>query len=508
MTQQEVIKKGFYQKYTDFMPPGAGSLFFIQVFSTLAFGVLNFTLALYMTNGLKLNDNVSLSITAIFIAFNFFLHLLGGYIGGRFLSYRMLFSIGMVAQLIGCLWIAVPTLPFFFWGLAAFLTGAGINVTCVNCILTQLFEPHDKRRETAFLWNYSGMNIGFFIAFYISGYYFEKNNYHTLFILSGIGNLLALLLVLFKWRLVHDVNTNLVSLPSELRKFAYLKGVIILFIVFFALRWLLEHPYFSNELVLTVGIAMVFVIMFFAIKQPRPEDSKKIWAYIILTLASLAFWILYQLCPTGITLFTERNVDRHLWGITIAPQWIQNINTVVIIFGGPLLSVLFSTLRSRGRGVTIPFQFALALILMGLGLILLSVGIHFANAQGFSSFKWIFFCYVLQSIGELFIGPIGYAMVGQLAPPRLQGIMMGTWMMSAGVAATIAAYFSNLMLGSSQSTNPLVTNPSFSYIFNWLGAGAVIIGIIVLLLRPFILYLTQEKELFAKPQSVTEVNLP
>ena len=505
MSQVDMTKRTLYQKYTELKPTGAGVLFFIQMFSTLAFGVLNFTLALYMTNALKLNDNVAIGITATFVAFNFFLHLLGGYVGGRFLSYRILFSIGMMAQLIGCLWIAIPTLPFFFWGLAAFLTGAGINVTCVNCMLTQLFQPNDKRRETAFLWNYSGMNIGFFIALYVSGYYFKQNNYHTLFILAGLGNLVSLLLILFKWRLVRDTNTTLVALPANQRLSGYFKGAVILVMVFLALRWLLENPYFSNGLVLTVGIAMGFVMVFIAMKQPHADDRKKIWAYIILTLASLAFWILYQLCPLGLTLFTERNVDRHYLGMFIAPQWIQNINTVVIIFGGPLLSMLFTTLRSRGRGVTIPVQFALALILMGLGLALLPIGIHFANAQGLSSFDWVFWCYVLQAIGELFIGPIGYAMVGQLAPVRLQGLMMGTWMMSTGVAATIAAYFSNLMLGPSQSTDPLVTNPSFSHIFNWLGWGTIAIGILVLLLRPFILRLTQEKQLFAKPQSVTEV---
>ena len=502
-----MILKNLRQQYARFMPKGAGALFFIQMFSTLAFGVLNFTLALYMTNALKLSDHMAINITATFVAFNFFLHLLGGYVGGRFLSYRMLFSIGMTAQLIGCLWIAVPTMPFFFWGLAAFLTGAGINVTCVNCMLTQLFQPHDKRRETAFLWNYSGMNIGFFIALYISGYYYKQSEYHTLFILAGMGNLISLVLIFLKWKLVRDTNTTLVTLSSDKKLPTYFKGFALLLIVFLSLRWLLQHPLFSNNLVMFAGVAMGFVMAFLAIKQPAREDRNKIWAYIILTFASLAFWTLYQLCPMGLTLFTERNVDRHYLGMIIAPQWIQNINTVVIIFGGPLLSVLFSSLRPRDRGMTIPSQFAMALILMGLGLALLPVGIYFADSQGLSSFNWVFLCYVLQALGELFIGPIGYAMVGQLAPPRLQGLMMGTWMMTAGVAATIAAYFSKLMLGNTQSLDPLVTNASFSHTFNGLGWGTIAIGILLLILRPFILHLTQEKELFAKPQNVTPMEL-
>src|SRR5438093_12426414 len=99
---QAVTKKSLYQKYADIMPTGAGALFFIQMFSTLAFSVLYSTLVLYTTNGLKLSDSVATGITASFVAFNYALHLLGGYIGGRFLSYRSLFCIGMVLQMTGC----------------------------------------------------------------------------------------------------------------------------------------------------------------------------------------------------------------------------------------------------------------------------------------------------------------------------------------------------------------------------------------------------------------------
>lgn len=159
------MKKISLQSYQDFMPKGAGSLFLIQIFATLGFSVLYSTLILYATDGLQMNDKWATSITGSFVALNYFLHLLGGYIGGRFLSYRSLFSISMVLQVIGCLLISSPDISYLLWGLSFFLAGSGLNVTCINCMVTQLSEPNDKRREYAFLWNYSGMNIGFFIGF-------------------------------------------------------------------------------------------------------------------------------------------------------------------------------------------------------------------------------------------------------------------------------------------------------------------------------------------------------
>jgi POT family proton-dependent oligopeptide transporter len=507
MMTQAVTKKSLYQKYTDIMPTGAGALFFIQMFATLAFSVLYSTLVLYTTNRLHLSDTIATGITASFVAFNYALHLLGGYIGGRFFSYRSLFSVGMFLQVIGCALISLPSTTPLFWGLAAFLTGAGLNVTCINCMLTQLFKPNDKRREAAFLWNYSGMNVGFFIGFSVSGYLQLQNAYHELFLFASIGNLIALVLTAFKWKTLNDTNTSFLRLNKSERLSANLKGLFFILLLVLSLRVLLKNAHISNGLIMLVGIFMAFVIAYLAMKQPTPEESKKVWAYIILALTSLVFWTLYQLAPMGLTLFIERNVDRHYFGMLIAPQWVQNINTVVIIIGGPLLSILFTSMRNRGVQLTIPVQFGIALLLIGASMAILPAGIYFADAHGLVNFNWIFVSYILQSIGELFISPIGYAMVGQLAPVQLQGLMMGTWLMITGVAATLSGYFSNMALGNTSSTDPLVTNPSFSHTFGLLGWAAIVTGIVLLILIPFVLRLTQEKKLFAQSQAISPAGL-
>lgn len=496
------IKKTLLEKYLDIMPKGAGALFFIQIFSTLAFSVLYSTLVLYTTDHLKLNDATSTGITASFVAFNYALHLLGGYLGGRYLSYRSLFLIGMITITCGCLLISIPTIECLYWGLAVFLTGAGLNVTCINCMLTQLFQPTDTRREAAFLWNYSGMNIGFFVGFSVSGFFQLSSSYRELFLLSSFGSLIALSLTLFKWKSLADINTKVVKLTSAERRISNLKGFALILFLIIGLRWVIENASFSNHLIMCVGVFMAFVIAYLAFKQP-PDQAKKVWAYLILAGTALVFWTLYQIAPMGLTLFFERNVDRHFLGLIIAPQWVQNINTLVIIVGGPLLSMVFSHLRARGIQITIPIQFSFALFSIGIGFVILPVGIHFADAQGYSHFMWIVASYVLQSIGELFISPIGYAMIGQLAPTHLQGIMMGTWMMIVGVAATLSGYFSTMALGTSHSVSPLVTNPSFSFTFNLLGWAAIATSLLLIFMIPLVLRLTQEKVVSLKMEPLT-----
>jgi proton-dependent oligopeptide transporter, POT family len=488
-------KKTFLQKYHDVMPTGAGSLFLIQIVSTLSFSVLYSTLILYATKSLHLNDTLATSITGSFIALNYFLHLLGGYLGGRYLSYRSLFAVAMVLQVIGCGLIAQPDFSFLLWGLAVFLGGTGLNVTCINCMVTQLFEPDDKRREAAFLWNYSGMNIGFFIGFSIGGYFHLQQAYQQLFLLSGLGNLAALLLTLYSWKMLKDRDTAFIDLDSAIRKKRRLIGLGIILALVFSIRGLLEHTDFCNDLILVIGAAMLVLITVLTVKEQAQIARNKMWAYIILALSSVIFWALYQLAPMGLNLFIERNVDRHFLGILIAPQWIQNINTIVIILGGPLLSVIFTRLRERGVNINIPLQFTVALILIGIAFAILPIGIRMSNSQGYTSFNWVLISYILQSVGELFISPIGYAMVGQLAPIRLRGLMMGMWMMITGVAAILSDYFSKMALGSFETTDPLITNASYGHTFGLLGWSAIASGILLLILVPFVSRLTQEKRM-------------
>ena len=233
--------------------------------------------------------------------------------------------------------------------------------------------------------------------------------------------------------------------------------------------------------------------MLYLAYQQEGEARKRMIAYVLLALVSLVFWTLYQIAPIGLTTFAEYNVNRHFLGYVISPQWIQNINPTIIIFGGPLMTVLLSKIRKRGISFSIPQQFSLSLFFIGGGFLLLSLGVHYAAQDGLSGFNWILWSYVLQSIGELLIAPIGYAMVGQLAPASLIGIMMGTWMMVNGVGGVLSSYASNWAVGNNLSTSPLLTNGGYSHVFSYLGWGAVICGIGLCLFIPRLTRLINEK---------------
>src|SRR3954453_18930475 len=230
-------------------PEGAAALFFIQIFSTLGFAVLYSTLVLYATKHLQLGTKEATALMGVFGAFNYGLHLFGGYLGGRFLSNRNLFVGGMALQVIGCACISRGTLALFYIGLALFLTGSGLNVTCINMMLTQRFTPEDPRREGAFLWNYAGMNVGFFVGFTVAGYFQGTESYASLFIFATLGNFGAIVLALFNWTTLTDRNTPLLEVTPQKFRMRWLAGVPILIGLVPVVWFLLQRPGMTDPLV-------------------------------------------------------------------------------------------------------------------------------------------------------------------------------------------------------------------------------------------------------------------
>jgi POT family proton-dependent oligopeptide transporter len=475
------------------IPSGVAALFFIQIFATLGFAVLYSTLVLYSTRHLQFPVKEATAIMGLFGAFNYGLHLFGGYLGGRFLSNRNLFVGGMLLQVAGCATISLGTVPALYAGLALFLTGSGLNVTCINMMLTQRFAPADIRREGAFLWNYAGMNLGFFVGFAVAGHYQLTENYTRLFLFATVGNLLSIVLAAGNWKGLADLSTPLLEATAAQFRARFAVGVAILFGVPPIVWFLLQHSGETGLLLKGVSAGVALVLLYLTLKHPDPREKNNMWAYLVLTLGSLVFWSLYQMAPNGLQLFAVNNVDLHVWGIAVAPQWVQNINTVVIVIGGPLMAMGFTRLRARGWTIDIPQQFAVALLLMGLGFLALPVGIGLADAAGRSAFFWLFLSYVLQSVGELLISPIGYAMIGKLAPRRYQGIMMGSWMLVTGLASLFAGDFSG-MIPEPAGTTALATNPEYASLFARLGWGSLATGVVLAALIPVLRRLIRDEE--------------
>jgi POT family proton-dependent oligopeptide transporter len=234
------------------------------------------------------------------------------------------------------------------------------------------------------------------------------------------------------------------------------------------------------------------MLIYLTVRHSDRREQRNMMAYLILTVGSLMFWSLYQMAPSGLMLFAVNNVVLMVGPVKIQPQWIQNINTVCIVLGGPLLAALFTRLRARGWRIDIPKQFAASLLLMAVAFLILPLGIKLAGGDGKSAFAWLFWSYVLQSVGELLISPIGYAMIGKLAPRQYQGVMMGSWMLWTGLASLFAGDFSG-MIPNPVGTTAAATNAGYAKLFTELGLVTLAVGVGLVVLIPFLRGLITDK---------------
>ncbi len=467
------------------MPRGIPCIFLLQIFSTMSFAVMYATLVLYMKQKIGLTGKEADSITGVYFAYNFALHLFAGFIAGRFFTYRALIAVGVVFQLIAALFLSLQTLVTLYIGMAAMLVGTGTMVTCINMLVSQLFSPTDSRRETAFLWNYSGMNIGFLLGNSLAGFFQVSGDYHTLYLLTAASNVITLIVLCVNWKCLHDRDSILAKVRrSELYQ-RQLMGIGIVCVLVPVLYNLLQYPELSGGLILLGAVAMLVYIIRLALTYEKPVRNK-IFVFLVLLVAAQIFWIIYQLTPMGLTLFAQDNVDRHVMGYVITQGWISDINNITIIFGGPLLALFFRWYRNRSAVNILPIQYGVGLSLSSAGLLILPVGIAFASQAGLVDFSWLFSTYVLLALAELLISPIGYSMVGRLIPSNMQSMMMGMVLFNSGVAAVLASFFSNQALGDVETSNPLVSNPSFAHVFHGLGWSALVCAVIIFALTPIL----------------------
>ena len=456
------------------MPKGVASLYFIQAFSTFSFAILYSSLPLYIVKQLGMSSTSANSIVGLFLAFNYILQLMGGLIGGRFLSNRILFFVTLVIQSVGLLVLAQAKTPLLYIGLTLFLVGCGLNTTCYNSMLTQRFGQKDDRREAAFIFSYAAMNMGFCIGYIASGFFDYSNQYQFLFYFCLVTNMICLLLVSLNWSSLVDKTTPL-SAHSKNPIYALKNGLGTLLTLFLipALFLCFHSANFSNGIIITLSLIMFGIVFTLGLQQNNTADKQKIMAYLILAFSSIVFWMIYLTGPIGITLFIKHNVDKHFLGFELATQWVKNINPITIILGAPLLALMGRQFNAKGVHLSISTQFMIAFMSLGLSFFFLCVGILCANSQGYSALYWIIAYNITQGLSELLIAPVGLAMIGRIAPPRLQGVLMGTWMLISGIGASFSPYLSNRMI-KTESINPLTTNSDFLQVFKELGLWSVI----------------------------------
>jgi len=234
----------------------------------------------------------------------------------------------------------------------------------------------------------------------------------------------------------------------------------------------------STVLAWVLGIMFVALCLLLLVEGVREGKVQrdKVIAMLLIFVFNVLFWMFFEQAGSSFTFLADKIVDRDLFGaggFVFPNAWFQSVNSLAIIALAPVIAWIWVKMKSANP--SIPRKFGLGLIFNGLAFLLLMFALSsLVNDAGKIPFWTLFMVYVIQSVGELCLSPIGLSMVTKLAPVRLVGFGMGGWFLSTGIGNNLSGIFAGEVSGEGGMTT---TSALAGYTFGFwalLGAGALL----------------------------------
>lgn len=412
-----------------------------ELWERFGFYIVQGLLVLYMTEYFGWSDNESYTIMGVFTALAYMAPLAGGYIANRILGYKVSVLWGGFLLMSGYFLLSLPfAKSLLFPALATIIIGNGFFKPNVSSLLGLQYSSDDPKRESAFTIFYIGINIGAFLAGISSGYIREHLGWRFSFGLACLGILIGI--ATFSYGLRHLVDLK----KSKLQLVQIVKLAFYSLLAIIALNFLLHIHSLANWLLPIAGIILLMLMVVLTWQQDATHRRRLILLNILI-LSSVVFWTLFLQLFSSANLFVERLVDKDYFGFHLTSTVFWGSESVFIILLGPIFAIIWHQLALKNKNPSPILKFSLGILCAGLGFLLLSISTEFLDATNLINPLWIFAAYLLITIGELLISPIGLSAVTTLSPANLMGLMMGIWFVATGfggIFAGIIAKFSSV----------------------------------------------------------------
>ncbi len=511
-----------------------------------AFLVLYLTKAL-VTGGFGFEKKIAVGIYAAYGALVYLTPLAGGYLADKLLGFRRAIIWGALLMAAGQFTLSMSSgtehvskeqydarikageTPeaiaagrtaergnewLMFAGLSLLVIGNGFFKPNISSLIGKFYEQGDPRRDGAFTIFYMGINMGAFLAPLTCGTVAEIEGWKYGFMLAGAGMLTGLCIFLYTTTtgvLGHhaDPPTRADGTPTPLAKmFPVMIGTFLVVpVAVFLMRpnesvdaflqkqigaiveLLAGHPVDMSSLSAMdallgiVGVLAIGYMMYLSFGYPVAE-RQRVWVIVVLLFFTTVFWTFFELAGSALNLFTDENVDKNLFGMTLTTSNFQAANALFIMVFAPLFSVMWVWLAKKNLDPPAPVKFAIGLLLLGAGFLVLNLGKATATA-GIVAAIFLILLYLLHTLGELALSPVGLSLVTKLAPAKVVGFMMGFWFLSSAIAHQAGKWIAGETAAPKDATKEQTLALSLE-VFNNVGLFAVGSGVLLLLLSPIL----------------------
>jgi POT family proton-dependent oligopeptide transporter len=436
-------------------PKALFALFMVELWERFSYYGMRAILVLYMVSSIASNnhgfgfaDEKAFGIYAAYGALVYLTPIVGGVFADKLMGFRNAIIWGAILMAAGQFTLFLDNEATFYIGLALLVVGNGFFKPNISSMIGKFYKEGDSRRDGAFTIFYMGINIGAFLTPLTCGAIGEIEGWKYGFLTAGIG--MALGLVIFMWARskgwyetdVDEEGQQMDSfrpiglVPDKVMNVAGMDGKIVPYvatIILVAVSWLLvRNDAVMDWLLGIVGAGVIIYMLVISGKYSRTQQQR-IWVILILLLFTTVFWTFFELAGSALNLFTDRNVNKNMMGAELTTTFFQSINPLFIMIFAPIFSWMWIRLAETDREPAAPYKFGSGLVLLGLGFLMLNLGKGAAIA-GLVPAIFLILLYLLHTLGELALSPVGLSLVTKLAPSQIVGFMMGIWFLSSSIA--------------------------------------------------------------------------
>ena len=465
-------------------------LFMTEFWERFAFYGIRWALVLYIVaqffNGSATGESAANLTYGSYLALVYAAALFGGYVADRVIGYQRSILMGAAFMAAGLFMIALPDRQLFDLGLATIIVGNGMFKPNISTMVGKLYALSDTRRDSGFTIFYMGINSGAFIApiltEWLASKVFGTNGmpaYKVVFISAGVGMLISLVWFAIGRRGLKGIGAPAQEMQNPMRMVYVAIGSLCVIPVMYTMLAVGAKVLQNVLLVLFLGLAIMLLVE--GIRNGKVARDKVI-AMLLIFFFNIMFWMFFEQAGSSFTFLADKIVDRQMFGWEFPNAYFQSVNSIAIIALAPVIAFIWVAMGRKNVNPSISRKFGLGLIFNALAFGLLMYALtDLVDANNKIPFWTLFMVYVIQSVGELCLSPIGLSMVTKLAPTRLVGLGMGGWFLSVGIGNNLSGIFASFVSGTEgMSVHSALNGYTMGF------AALMIGGVILFLIAPLI----------------------
>ena len=436
-------------------------LFMSEFWERFAFYGIRWALVLYIVAQFHGGSNTGQADANLtygsYLALVYASAILGGYVADKFIGYQRCILTGASFMAAGLFMISIPDPRIFKLGLATIVVGNGMFKPIISTIVGKLYSTADERRDSGFTIFYMGINAGAFLAPLVTGWLAQQvfgspglPDYKIVFIASGIGMLISMVWFYFGRHQLKGIGAPPPDAQGMKNVLLVALGALIVIPMMYAL--LAVGAKVLQSVLTVMFLVLAITLLVEGVREGKVARDKTI-AMLIIFAFNIMFWMFFEQAGSSFTFLAEQIVNRDLGGFIFPVAWFQSVNSVAIIALAPIVAWVWVALARKNLNPSIPRKFGLGLLFNGFAFALLMFALsQLVSASGKIPFWTLVAVYVIQSVGELCLSPIGLSMVTKLAPMRLVGFGMGGWFLSTGIGNNLSGIFASAVSGETGMT--------------------------------------------------------